>query len=83
MNISGNTVLITGGGSGIGKALAIRFLDRGNEVIVCGRRDDVLAEFKSERPQIHTHTFVTSNLRRGAEILLSGLCLIIRTLMSS
>ena len=55
MNISGNTVLVTGGASGIGKALAIRFLDRGNEVIVCGRRNDVLAELTLEYPKIVTH----------------------------
>jgi uncharacterized oxidoreductase len=54
MNISGNTVLVTGGGSGIGKALAIRFLQRGNEVIVCGRRRDVLDELSSEFPAIKT-----------------------------
>ena len=54
MNISGNTILITGGASGIGKALSVRFLDRGNEVIVCGRRRDVLDRLKSEIPQIHT-----------------------------
>ena len=54
MNISGNTILVTGGGSGIGKALATRFLDRGNEVIVCGRRYDVLEKLRSVHPRIRT-----------------------------
>jgi len=54
MNISGNTILITGGASGIGKALATRFLDRGNEVIVCGRREGMLNLLRSEHPPIQT-----------------------------
>lgn len=54
MNISGNTILVTGGASGIGKALAIRFLQRGNEVIVCGRRDDVLEQLTAEYSEIQT-----------------------------
>ncbi len=37
MNISGNTILITGGGSGIGLALAVAFKKLGNEVIVSSR----------------------------------------------
>jgi uncharacterized oxidoreductase len=44
MQISGNTILITGGGSGIGRALAHRWRDLGNHVIVAGRRREVLEE---------------------------------------
>ncbi|HEX7574246.1 MAG TPA: SDR family NAD(P)-dependent oxidoreductase [Bacteroidota bacterium] len=40
MTISGNTVLITGGATGIGYAMAEFFLEAGNEVIVCGRREE-------------------------------------------
>ncbi len=36
MQMDGNTVLTTGGASGIGVALAHRFAERGNRVIVCG-----------------------------------------------
>ncbi len=35
-------ILITGGGSGLGKAMGRRFLELGAEVIICGRREDVL-----------------------------------------
>ena len=44
MKQSGNTMLITGGGSGIGRELARRFADLDNVVIVAGRRADALAE---------------------------------------
>jgi len=54
MNLSGNTILLTGGASGIGLALTKRFVDRGNVVIICGRREDKLAEAKAQMPQIHT-----------------------------
>jgi len=53
MNITHNTILITGGTSGIGWALAEEFVHLGNEVIICGRREDRLKEAKSKWPSIH------------------------------
>lgn len=53
MEFNANTVLITGGGSGIGFALAERFIKAGSNVIICGRREDKLIEAKSKYPQMH------------------------------
>lgn len=53
MKISGNTILITGGGSGIGEALAHRFHDAGNTVIVAGRRREALERAIAGRSDLH------------------------------
>lgn len=53
MDITTNTVLITGGASGIGWALAERFLKAGSQVIICGRRADRLQEAQQQYPQLH------------------------------
>lgn len=42
MKSTGNSILITGGGSGIGQALAHRWHDAGNHVIITGRRQQML-----------------------------------------
>ena len=52
MKPHGNTILITGGGSGIGEALAHRFHDQGNKVIVAGRRAEALAKAIEGRPNM-------------------------------
>lgn len=54
MQMTGNTILITGGGTGIGLAFAKRFVVRGNHVIICGRRAEPLAAAKSETPGLET-----------------------------
>lgn len=54
MKISGNTILLTGGTSGIGLALAEKFIKENNTVIITGRREDRLVEIKGRYPQIIT-----------------------------
>ena len=61
MNLSDNTVLVTGGASGIGLALAARFLQAGSTVIMCGRRADKLAEAQQQYPGLYTHVANVSN----------------------
>ena len=54
MNISGNTVFIPGGTSGIGLALALALQASGNKVIVGGRRADLLDQIAAGHPGIGT-----------------------------
>jgi len=53
MKPKGNTILITGGSSGIGRELARRFNDLGNTVIVTGRREQPLKETIADRKNMH------------------------------
>jgi uncharacterized oxidoreductase len=53
MELNGNTILITGGSSGIGLALAKKFVELSNTVIVTGRSEERLEAAKQEVPALH------------------------------
>jgi uncharacterized oxidoreductase len=53
MNVSGNNILITGGATGIGRALAERFLNAGSKVTICGRREQTLREAQANNPGLN------------------------------
>jgi short-subunit dehydrogenase involved in D-alanine esterification of teichoic acids len=75
MNITGNTVFIPGATSGIGLALALALQDRGNTVIVGGRRTELLERIASEHPGIDTVGIDTSDpdsIRRAAAEVLAA-----------
>ena len=61
MEMNGNTILITGGATGIGYAMAKYFSERSNTVIICGRREDRLKQTARELPGIHTFKCDVSN----------------------
>lgn len=62
MKTTGNTMLITGGGSGIGRELARRFHDLGNTVIVAGRRKEALQATIEERERMHFRVLDIDNV---------------------
>lgn len=69
MKMNGNTILITGGATGIGYAMAEDLLSLGNEVIICGRRENKLQEAKLKHPEFHIFTCDVSD-KGGREKLL-------------
>lgn len=54
MKLSGSTILITGGTSGIGYEFAAQLIKRGNTVIVTGRDQSRLEQAQESLPGIHT-----------------------------
>lgn len=56
MQLSDNTILITGGTSGIGLAFAEGFMAAGSKVIICGRREERLKALREKHPDLITKT---------------------------
>jgi short-subunit dehydrogenase involved in D-alanine esterification of teichoic acids len=54
MKTTGNTIFITGGTSGLGLGLALRWQELGNQVIIGGRRKELLDQIAAEHPAIGT-----------------------------
>jgi uncharacterized oxidoreductase len=57
MKLSNNKILITGGATGIGFALAERFIRENNTVIICSRREEALKEAAAKLPSLITQAF--------------------------
>lgn len=69
MKRTGNTVLITGGGAGIGLALAVAFMQADNEVIICGRTMVTLEDAQKKYPQLN-YIMADVSTETGRDILL-------------
>jgi len=67
MRLQDNSILITGGSSGIGLELAEKFIQKGNKVLICGRTRSKLESAKEKVPKIITFQsdLSTENGRRG------------------
>ena len=46
--LKGKRILVTGGGTGLGRSMAHRYLELGANVVICGRREDVLKQTADE-----------------------------------
>ena len=68
MNTTNNTILITGGTSGIGLAFAEEFFKRGNTVIICGRRENRLQEIAAKWPGMVTRVCDVANAKNREDL---------------
>lgn len=64
MRTSGNTILITGGGTGIGLSMARALVRAGNRVLICGRREEKLRDARRAVPELEA---MACDVSRGDE----------------
>ncbi len=68
--LAGKKALITGGGTGLGKSIATRYLELGAEVVICGRRSDVLEATAKELREATggATSFVSCDIRNAESV---------------
>jgi uncharacterized oxidoreductase len=69
MQLTNNTILITGATSGIGYAFMEEFVKLGNKVIVCARREDRLKKIKEKHPGVITKICDAANTKQREELI--------------
>jgi len=67
MKLQNNTILITGGSSGIGFELSKYFIQKGNKVIICGKSNDKLNAAKEIEPKLITYQCNLSDSKQCSE----------------
>ncbi|SOX53477.1 KR domain-containing protein [Mycobacterium ahvazicum] len=69
MELTGNTILVTGGGTGIGRAMAIALSGRGNRVVIAGRRTAALRAVAESYPGIEWHPLDVTDTESVRELV--------------
>ena len=69
MQLFDNTILITGGATGIGLALAEQFVQLDNTVIICGRREQKLIEARAKCPELNIRVCDVTSLKERESLM--------------